>query len=248
MKKTIFLVVLCVITVFCIVFGTARHMHGNFKLSNIPSIHFGDDDYEDDEYADDKHDASEKKGVISEVLADFSSIRIHSAVMEVKIEDGEQFKIEGNYTRDWLKPNYSVKNGQLEITQHKKKNGFTGGNNNCRIVITMPSNTKLSDVDIDSNVGDIRLRKFAADNIDIDVNVGEVSVRDVAFNKIEVNTNVGEVTVDPDDKLDDYDISLSADVGEVRVDGRGFKRSYNQRGKGNKKIKIDTNVGEINVK
>ena len=43
-------------------------------------------------------------------------------------------------------------------------------------------------------------------------------------------------------------MSLSTDVGEVHVDGKRYKKNYNVRGNGSKKIKANTNVGEINVK
>ena len=63
-----------------------------------------------------------------------------------------------------------------------------------------------------------------------------------------IDNNVGEVSVYTDANLDDYDISLSTDVGEVTVNGRSYKRNFNQNGNGKGKIKIDTNVGEINLK
>ena len=68
------------------------------------------------------------------------------------------------------------------------------------------------------------------------------------FDNVSIDNNVGEVSVYTAANLDDYDISLSTDVGEVNVEGRSFKRSYNQHGNGNKKIKVKTDVGEINLK
>ena len=80
------------------------------------------------------------------------------------------------------------------------------------------------------------------------MNVGEIDVRNVVFNELRSNNNVGEISINPVSNLDDYDISASTDVGEVRIDGRNYKKSYNSHGNGRKKIRIDTNVGEINIR
>ncbi len=241
MKKTIFLIILGVVTVFCIIYGTTKHVGGTFRVCGFPFIRIGDN-LEDDDYGEDKRDSMEVN------LEKFSSIKVNATVMEIRIEDGEQFKFESTYTRDLLKPECSVKNGVLEVSQPKQKNGFKSGNNHCRVVITIPSGTKLSDIDINSNVGDIKLRKLIAETIDIDLNVGEISVRDVEFEKIDVDNNVGEISINPEGNIDDYSISVSTDVGGVRVGGKHYKRSYNSKGNGKKRIRTNTNVGEVNIK
>ena len=172
MKRTIFLIILGVITVFCIIYGTAKHVGGTFRVSGFPFIRIGNN-LEDEDYGEDKRESMEVN------LEKFSSIKVNATIMELKIEEGELFKLESSYTRDLLKPECSVNNGVLEVSQPKQKNGVNGGNNNCRVIITIPNGTKLSDIDINSNVGDIKLRKLIAETIDIDLNVGEVSVRDV---------------------------------------------------------------------
>ena len=117
------------------------------------------------------------------------------------------------------------------------------------MVITIPSGTHLSNIDINASVGDIRLRELNADDIEIDLNVGAIDVRKVQFNTIECDNNVGEISIEPAADLDEYTMSLSTDVGEVRVDGQSYRRSYNSKNDGRtKKIKADTNVGEINIR
>ena len=243
MKKTIFLIVLGVVTVFCIIYGTTKHVGGTFRVSGFPFIRIGNNLEDDnDNYNEEKRESMEL------ILEKFSSIRINATIMELKIEEGEQFKLESTYTRDLLKPECSVNNGVLEVSQPKQKNGVNGGNNNCRVIITIPNGTKLSDIDINSNVGDIKLRKLIAETIDIDLNVGEVSVRDVEFEKIDVDNNVGEISIYPEGNIDDYSISVSTDVGGVRVGGKHYKRNYNSKGNGKKRIRTNTNVGEVNIR
>ena len=251
MKKTVLLIILGVITLFCIIFGTIRHVGRGFNLFNNPVIHLGDNDPEVNfkwDWHSDNDGNKESNFSIDQSLDKFSAIKIDAAVMEIRIEEGDKFYLESTFTREWMRPRISVTNGTLEVKQGRQKNGFNGGNNNCRVVITVPAGTKFSDVDIDSNVGDIKLRKLTAENIDIQTNVGEVSVRDVNFDRLEVDSNVGEVSVVPVSSVDEYSISVSTDVGEVRVDGKKYKRSYNSKGSTGKRIQVSANVGEINIK
>ncbi len=242
MKKTIFLIILGLITVGCIFYGTKKHFgdHVKFFDHGLVNIELGDNV--------DKSDSDSKRNDFSETLQNFSSIRIDSSVMEIIIEEGSEFKAEGFYTKYWLEPTITVENNKLEIKQNKKKPSVTSGNQNCRVVVTLPAGTNLEFINIDSNVGEIKLRDIKAEKIDLDVNVGEVSVRNVSFDEISCDTNVGEINIDPEGNLEDYSISLSADVGTVHVDGRNYKHNYNSRGKGKKSITANSNVGEINVR
>lgn len=243
MKKNVLLIILGVITVGCIIYGSAKHLRGFKSIFRDGGIHISFDDYDESE-----KDSSSGKFEIDEKLEKFSSIRINAAVMGLTIEEGTGFNIDAFYTKDYLKPEINIKNGGLEIVQHGKKNGFNNGNQNCRVVITVPGGTDLNDVDIDTNVGDVKIRELNIGKIDINLNVGEIDVNNVDFDSLDCDTNVGEISINPVSKLDDYDISASTDVGSVRVEGRSYKRSYNSRGNGKKRIKADTNVGEIKIK
>lgn len=251
MKKTVLLIILGAITVFCVIFGTIRNVGKGFNLFNNPVIHLGDDDPEVNfkwEWHSDNDGNKENNYSISQSLDKFSAIRIDGSIMEIRVEEGDRFYFDSTFTRDWLRPKISVENETLVVKQGRQKSGFKGGNNNCRVVITVPSGTKFSDIVIDSNVGDIRLRNLFAERIDIQTNVGEVSVRDVSFDKLEVNSNVGEISIAPVYSIDEYSISASTDVGEVRVDGKKYKRNYNASGSTGKRIKLSANVGEVNIK
>ena len=244
MKKTILLIVLGIITVFCICYGTYKNLGGIgsvFKDGGI-NFSFDDDEYENEEEGNGKLSFEEK-------LNKFSSVKVDAAVMGITIEQGNEFSIESSFNKEILRPVFSVNGNQLIVTQgRRKQHGINMGSNNCRMVITIPSGTSLSSIDINSNVGDVRLRDIKAEEIEVNLNVGEVDVRNVEFAEIDCSNNVGEISINPVSDLKEYDISASTDVGEVRIDGRNYKKSYNSRGNGHKKIKANTNVGEINVK
>lgn len=234
MKKTIFYIVLAAVTLSCIFYGITKNM-GDIKLTL-------NDENEREQ------GASDGKFYVNEEFTAFSAIEVNAAVMELVIEEGEAFKVEGPYNRDYLKPELSLNNGVLKVIQKGKKKTLNAGSHRCRVVITIPRGHALDSVFINSNVGDIKVRELEAKTIGINVNVGEIDVRRVDFESIDCETNVGEISINPLDGLDDYEITASTDVGEVKVDGRSYKRSYNQRGAGNKKIKVNANVGEINIK
>ena len=244
MKKTVLLIALGIITIFCICYGTYKHLGGfgrMFKDGGI-NISFDDEEVDNNEVHGGKNSYDEK-------LESFSSIKIDAAVMGITIEQGDDFRIESSFNRESMRPKFSVNGNKLVVSQGaRKQHGINMGSQNCRLVITIPSGTSLSSIDIDSNVGDVRLRELEAEEIDIDLNVGEIDVRNVVFNELRSNNNVGEISINPVSNLDDYDISASTDVGEVRIDGRNYKKSYNSRGNGHKKINVNTNVVEINIR
>lgn len=242
MKKTVLLIVLGVITIFCICYGTYKHLKGfDAIFKDGINISFDDDEYDNDEKNDGKYSIDEK-------LEKFSSIRLNAAVMGITIEQGDEFRIECSFNKEILRPVFSINGNQLVVTQgRRKQQGINMGSQNCRTVITIPSGTSLSSIDIDSNVGNVRLREIDAEDIDVNLNVGEIDVRNVDFTEINCNTNVGEISINPVSKLNEYDINASTDVGEIRINGRNYKKRYNSSGNGHKKIKANTNVGEINV-
>ncbi len=249
MKKSIIIFVLVIVTVFCICFGSYKHLAGFKSVFKDGSLNITFDDVDNDYDNEDEELSNLGKYEIDRKLEKFSSIRIDAAVMGITIEEGDDFKIEGSFNREILKPEISIKNGQLNVIQGKRKShGINMGSQNCRMVITIPSGNSLSTIDINSNVGDIRLREITADEIDVDLNVGEIDIRKVDFIECDCDNNVGEISIIPLSSLNDYDISAKTDVGEVRVDGRSHKKSYSARGNGKNKIKANTNVGEINIK
>lgn len=244
MKKTILFVALGIITVCCIIYGTSKHL----GFGNPFTAHERDYDHDWD-YDDGEKRERNGKHEINQILESFSEIKIKSNIMSLVIEEGPEFKIEGSFSKDSLRPLTSVKNGVLQISQHSPQHGFSTGSQHCKVVLTIPSGTNLSSVDINASVGDIRIRDLNADDIEISLNVGEIDVRKVQFNTIDCENNVGEISIDPLADLSEYSMSLSTDVGEVRVDGDSYRRSYNcKAADSSKKIKADTNVGEINIR
>lgn len=239
MKKNILIIVLGVITLACIFYGTYRNLFRG-------RIRWFDDEGNLIMSSEDSNKPLGKES-FSEELKDFSKIKIDVTIASIGIKEGSSFRIEATYNRENLKPEFEIKGDTLEIFQNKKRSSV--GDNSCRVIVTVPAGTYFDSVRINSNVGDIEFAGIKGKDLSTDVNVGEITGREIDFEDINFNSNVGEINLRlADGNIDDYDIELSADVGSVSVAGRSYKKSYNSIGKGGRRIRIDTNVGEIKVR
>lgn len=254
-SKKIILIVMSVITIGCIIFGTNYHV-GNFakKIKNeLESTGIVINGYgingkpgksgnvEDDE---DK-EISEGKKHINEELAAFTDIEIYVDVMGIEIETGEKFNIKSDYSHSFMAPIYSVENGKLTITQKTKHNTVT--NTKCNTVITVPANTEINRIKINSDVGSVKIRDFDCNTCDVETDVGEINIKNMNYEAATLESNVGSVNVEYLDNLSDYNITVSTDIGSIKVDGKSYKNSFRQSGNSNKKISVTTDVGSVKI-
>ena len=240
-KKNIYLIVLGIITIFCITFGiyrSSKQFMGKIKWSN--GFHF-DFDFDDDD------DEIEEKNDYSEVLEKFDEIEIDSQILSIEIVNSKDYGAYANFNKESLKPSLKIQNGKLYVSQNIKK-GKTFGNNNASLRITVPEDVELSNLYVNNNVGAVYLNKISVDKIKISNNVGEISIKDCIFSKLTADTNVGEIELNNSASYDDYEIRAKTDVGELNVLGKSYKHSYNQNGTDSKSIELNTNVGEISIK
>lgn len=260
--KTAILFVLTIITVACIIIGTYRFT-GNVKsnIKNSLKEHgitingfdwdwdFDDeDDFIEIEGKDGKDGNTSVRGAKSVFsnLDAFTNLKIDAKVMSVTIKNGDTLSYSCKFNKDKLKPEVTNENGTLTI----KQRGFNhnNGNLNCNLVITVPRYTQLDDVDITLNVAEVDLQGFDCNEIKVTNNVGEINVKDVNFEDLDVKTNVGEINVNTLSPIDEYTINASTNVGEVNVDGRGYRKNASLDGNTSKKISVETNVGEVNIR
>lgn len=262
MKKSVFLAALGAITIVCIIYGSIKHLHISPKKTNhkgfvswvldlAEDAEFADrvkanyDDDDDDIIENDVEDADGTNGNFSASLEPFNSIQMNNQVTGLRIEEGSSYRIEAWYTKKKLKPEFEVSNGVLKVTQTAGR--VNSGNQNCRVVITVPKDTYFDSLDLNINVGDLVLRRMAGNSVNAQINVGAIDLRDSDFKRIDLETNVGAICADLAGKLSDYEMNLSTDIGLVSVDGNTFKRHYEARGNGSRRIKAVTNVGQIEI-
>ncbi|MBQ8729701.1 MAG: DUF4097 family beta strand repeat protein [Lachnospiraceae bacterium] len=177
----------------------------------------------------------------------FDSINIDINVSEIEILEGDAFALEYNVNGGEI--TYENKDGVLKITQKTKKDNFisrlfereNGGD--IKIYIPKSASKEMKEILITNDVGDVSIfTDFEGKRIDIETNVGEIKLEAAILANIKVETNVGDVKlkIDADDKL--YSLDLVTDIGDIDdgdMEWSSKDAMYT--------IEIDTNVGDIKV-
>ena len=161
---------------------------------------------------------------------DIRSIDIDVAYSDILITTGKEFKVEAtNISRSFSS---KVKNDTLKIKE--KRNWFWMGNSSGKIIVTVPTDTVLQDVSIDSGAGRIELDKILASSLDISQGAGLLTIRDGDFSKTTIDGGAGKIEVSSS-ILNDLD--LDAGVGKVDIEAMITGNS-----------EIDSGVGEIHLR
>lgn len=259
MKRTTYVIILAIVTIFCIIFGAyinLKHSAGGIKKAGKAVSKaftrdyldadddddlFDYDDYDDD---DDDDDAMEFD---SEALSAFDVVSVEGSVLALVISRGSSYSIDARYNNPRLQPEYSLNNGRLRISQKRKIRRLVG-NSKCKVTITVPYGVTLDKLDVDVDVGAIELSGFDVDTASISTDVGAISVNRVDFKDMVIKSDVGAVSIELLDDVEKYDINASSDIGSIVVNDESVKRRYNQAGSNGKRLKLNTDVGGIEIK
>ena len=262
MNKRIFLIIITCITIVCIIIGAAIHLR--FTVPSFTSVgrtvsravrksldsarNLDDDDYDFDEDIDiGINDSVPGTHTFTNPLQEFDSIAIDANIMGVSVERGNRFEISGSYSKEALKPSFSVSGGTLKITQPKYRTKLVS-NNNCKIVITIPYGKPLESVDINVDVGAVALKGIDLEDAQIITDVGAVAIENVEFRELDVKSDVGAVSVELTHSVSEYNIDARSDIGAIQINNSNVKRKYNSTGSTNKRITVKTDVGGIEIK
>ncbi len=268
MKKSIYLIIISVLTIACICFGSFYHI-GNFKTKVkdfISDNNFefqwdnNEEDLEDEDGWEISVDGKDGKpgkdgsvsrtrtsGSINATFSSFKNIDLNTHVSNITVKTGSEYSLECHYNRSYLEPIYEVNGDCLRIKQKGPKNLNNTGNSRCTIVITIPRFANLDEVEIVNNVGDITISDFDCNDFDVKNNVGDILVKAVNTPSIKIENNVGDVEVSGITDLDSYNIDASTNVGNVEVGGRFCKRQYLSNTSSRTKIFVKTNVGDVEL-
>ena len=239
MNKKTYLIIIWTITLFVIIFSSYHYVkqfkneYGDFR-TQIKEFFSDYDDEDDEDNEDDDFEWNEDsssdsiKGQknINTSLDEFSKIKLEGNIMELTIKEGSDYHLECAFNKEKLKPAFEVSNGLLKINQNVK--GRLHGNNHCKLILTVPAQTKLS-------------------STDINVNVGSIMLKNMDFKTLDTETNVGEILIKTRNGISEYSLDVNTDVGEVSIDDNSYKHSYKRSVPGSKEINATTNVGTISV-
>lgn len=247
MKKSLYIIILSVLTIFCIIFGTLVHM--GIGLNN--SVEKTQEDTETTQ-------TGEKE------LSAFSEIDIEADILSVTIEQGEKYEIRWDVKKANM-PKYSVKNEVLTVTQNQKIPNISG-NRSCKVYITVPKDVVLSDVevetsvgeviisdivtmhtDITSDVGDVELKDCQLGETSLEADVGNVVMRQCSFMDLEGEADVGNFEIYGEEELSHYSYHLKAAVGDIKVNGEKVRKSFREQGDNGYEVNVSCDVGNIEL-
>lgn len=240
MKRTIYLSVITIVTIGCIIFGTVMQSGGfGFGLS---------------------------LGVKEEEqsLEDFHKIQVDTNIIELTISSGSRYHLSYSATKDLI-PEYTVENGTLVIEQNKKKKNILG-TNKCKVYVEIPDDIAVSDLDIMSDIGDVKIKDLKVEEctgkvdlgeleitgstiekLDWENDKGDISLEDCSFQKVDLKIDLGEVVIQNAKQLTGYEIDAQTNVGEVKVNGEEYGRKCKINGSvGKMRIRVD--LGDIKIK
>ena len=192
-------------------------------------------------------ESDDPKSFDTATIGEFSELDVNLRVGGIKIERGNKWEIQAKYSKEYLKPSYTLKNRRLSISQPGYKNKNVG-NNKCNIVITVPFGTELDKLSMSIDVGAVELSGFDIKKGSIDTDVGAIEIKNVGFEDFDLDSDVGAISIELVEPLETYNITVNSDLGGIVVDEKNVRRHYSQKGTSNKKLRIDTDVGGIEIK
>lgn len=247
MKKTVYLAILALVTVFCIIIGSVYHISGwiGFGLGNLFSF-----------ISDDANNGSSGHNNVtySEDLDAFNRIEIDSDVMNVTIQEGAAYHLEYDCP-DYREPEFEVTGSRLKIKQSPAKGWFRNHyTDKSKITVTIPSGTVLDSTEISTDVGNAYINDIQCSDFSIEADVGNIEINLCTFERSEIESDVGNIdinkstlgrtNIDTDtgnvnlDECGFGDLEIYNDVGNVTLDSKDIDLS-------NYKIDLSTDLGSI---
>ena len=229
MNKKLYLSIITAITAACIIFGSLYHVVGWGKRL----FSFGNKDYEEMSVTEDKE------------ISAFTALDADISVGNLVVEEGDSYSI--SIDSENIETSYEVSGQTLKIKQKKDFDVVVGVGKNysCEIIVAVPGG-KLSEINISSDVGDVKLNDLKTSNITVNCDVGNLEMDETIFDNLTVAADVGNVEIDGGKELADFGYSISCDVGEIDINDEKYDKSYNASGsKG--QINITSNVGNVEI-
>lgn len=172
-------------------------------------------------------DTREKKE-FNQVYENIKKIKIESVTANITIKEGDSFEVLATNMKSKFSCN--VENEILKIEEHNKIFFNNSGGN---IVVYVPFNTRLDELDIENGAGKIKIGNILAKKIDLDQGAGKIEIEGSKFDKADIDGGAGKIEISSS-VLNDLD--FDAGVGEISLNGSITGNS-----------KIDCGVGSINM-
>lgn len=156
-------------------------------------------------------------------------VKIDLSTSSLVIETGEQFSVDAKSVSSSFSS--EVKNRTLIVKETEK--WFFSSRTHGKIIVTVPKDVILNDLDIDTGAGRIEVIGIRADKFDLNQGAGSIKIQDSSFSKTSIDGGAGEIVVSSSTL---NNLSLDAGVGRVKMEASILGNSD-----------IECGVGEIDI-
>lgn len=176
---------------------------------------------------------------------DFSAVNLSLDIGEVTFHTGDQFFVEVERV-NYPELQVEVVGGTLTITEVPGSFNLRG-NSSCKVDITVPSGTELDLVSLEIDAGEIEATDVTASQVGISVDAGSIVLNDATTDLVELEVDAGSIAVAGFAGLEDANVSLEVDAGDVEYLGSSQGTKYTQSGPG-ATLTATVDAGEIEVR
>ena len=180
---------------------------------------------------------------------DINSININLNACKIIIEPAEgDGLVDVEYTGDKrLKPDVTFENGKL-TAKNNASGGLNLGFNINKPVLTIKlgKETKIDNLEIKVNAGDISINGVYA--LKIDADAGNIDIRKTGLEDVTIDVDFGSVNINDLGSVDAYGYDCKVDAGIINIGGDGAGRKYKATGTGAGLIKINVDAGNIDIR
>lgn len=252
MKRTIYLVALCVVTCICVIVGIV--IHTGYEWNDVRLF----------------SGSSKDRAVVNTTksLQSFKNISASTDTTDISIQEGDTYQIKYVGPKD-RKPKMYVENDTLYVEKNHNMEFFVfnfGMNQNDSVEITVPKDTDFEKVDLNGNVSDFFLSDVSIEKFRSNVDTGDIHVEDskIADSKIEtdtgdikfeavdmqdatLSTDTGDISIRSLGSKDDFNMDFSTDVGDILVNGKEYNDTYRKHVDTNRTIHASTDTGDVEI-
>ena len=185
------------------------------------------------------------------VFSEISKIEVEVKTTNLYIRtEGEEFRVETYQVPDTTK--IENKEGKLIIKDTK----VFSYKNESSIIIYLPENTKLEEIDLDIGAGRVNIEKLDVKDANFDFGAGSVEIKNMKSEKSDIECGAGQVKI-TDSELTNTDLDtgvgkleftgyikgnsqVNCGIGEVILNLEGGKEIYS--------IRAEKGIGDIKIK
>ena len=174
-------------------------------------------------------------------LSSFDKIKVDVGLADVSIAKGDGYHLGISRTEGYAIIS-EVKDNELLIHSDGDAKGIVS----ATLTITVPGDAVLGSVDVKVGLGDISVKEVSIEDLHIDTGNGDCDITGCELGAADIKAAVGDVTIIKSGTTEDTAFSLSADVGDIEIDGSEVESPY-KSGDGEKSIYVKASVGDISV-